>query len=155
MLVIADAEKPIAVAGVMGGEYSGIMEDTNTVVFESAYFEPVRRTAKKLGMRTDASARYEKGLDPEGCLRTLERAFELVELLGAGEPVRTHIDLNYNEKQRNRIPFDPDWINKFLGTDISREEMCDTMKMLEIEVDGDTCISPSFRIDLERPAATS
>ena len=154
MLVIADAEKPIAVAGVMGGEYSGIMEDTNTVVFESAYFEPVqvRRTAKKLGMRTDASARYEKGLDPEGCLRTLERAFELVELLGAGEPVRTHIDLDYNEKQRNRIPFDPAWINKFLGTDISREEMCDTMKMLEIEVDGDTCISPSFRIDLERPA---
>ena len=154
MLIIADAEKPIAVAGVMGGEYSGIMEDTNTVVFESAYFEPVqvRRTAKKLGMRTDASARYEKGLDPEGCLRTLERAFELVELLGAGEPVRTHIDLNYNEKQRNRIPFDPEWINKFLGTDISREEMCDTMKMLEIEVDGDTCISPSFRIDLERPA---
>ena len=154
MLVIADAEKPIAVAGVMGGEYSGIMEDTNTVVFESAYFEPVqvRRTAKKLGMRTDASARYEKGLDPEGCLRTLERALELVELLGAGEPVRTHIDLNYNEKQRNRIPFDPEWINKFLGTDISREEMCDTMKMLEIEVDGDTCISPSFRIDLERPA---
>lgn len=154
MLVIADAEKPIAVAGVMGGEYSGIMEDTNTVVFESAYFEPVqvRRTAKKLGMRTDASARYEKGLDPEGCLRTLERAFELVELLGAGEPVRTHIDLDYNEKQRNRIPFDPDWINKFLGTNISREEMCDTMKMLEIEVDGDTCISPSFRIDLERPA---
>ena len=154
MLVIADAEKPIAVAGVMGGEYSGIMEDTNTVVFESAYFEPVqvRRTAKKLGMRTDASARYEKGLDPEGCLRTLVRAFELVELLGAGEPVRTHIDLNYNEKQRNRIPFDPEWINKFLGTDISREEMCDTMKMLEIEVDGDTCISPSFRIDLERPA---
>lgn len=154
MLVIADAEKPIAVAGVMGGEYSGIMEDTNTVVFESAYFEPVqvRRTAKKLGMRTDASARYEKGLDPEGCLRTLERAFELVELLGAGEPVRTHIDLNYNEKQRNRIPFDPEWINKFLGTDISREEMCDTMKILEIEVDGDTCISPSFRIDLERPA---
>ena len=154
MLVIADTEKPIAVAGVMGGEYSGIMEDTNTVVFESAYFEPVqvRRTAKKLGMRTDASARYEKGLDPEGCLRTLERAFELVELLGAGEPVRTHIDLDYNEKQRNRIPFDPEWINKFLGTDISREEMCDTMKMLEIEVDGDTCISPSFRIDLERPA---
>lgn len=154
MLVIADTEKPIAVAGVMGGEYSGIMEDTNTVVFESAYFEPVqvRRTAKKLGMRTDASARYEKGLDPEGCLRTLERAFELVELLGAGEPVRTHIDLDYNEKQRNRIPFDPAWINKFLGTDISREEMCDTMKMLEIEVDGDTCISPSFRIDLERPA---
>ena len=154
MLIIADTEKPIAVAGVMGGEYSGIMEDTNTVVFESAYFEPVqvRRTAKKLGMRTDASARYEKGLDPEGCLRTLERAFELVELLGAGEPVRTHIDLNYNEKQRNRIPFDPEWINKFLGTDLSREEMCDTMKMLEIEVDGDTCISPSFRIDLERPA---
>lgn len=154
MLVIADEEKPIAVAGVMGGEYSGIMEDTTTVVFESAYFEPVqvRRTAKKLGMRTDASARYEKGLDPLGCLRTLHRAFELVELLGAGEPVRTHLDINNVPDITHAIPFNPEWINHFLGTEIPEEEMRTTLKALEIEVNETTCIPPSFRIDLERPA---
>jgi len=107
MLVIADSEKPIAVAGIMGGEYSGIMDDTTTVVFESAYFEPVqvRRTAKKLGMRTDASARYEKGLDVEGCMRSLTRALQLVEMLGAGEPIDSHIDIVKNIKPRNEIPF--------------------------------------------------
>lgn len=154
MLVIADSEKPIAVAGVMGGEYSGIMDDTTTVVFESAYFEPVqiRRTAKKLGMRTDASARYEKGLDAEGCLRSLTRALQLVEELGAGEPVTTHIDVVKNIKPRNEIPFDPAWINGFLGTDISEEEMIKTLNGLGIEVKDGKCISPSFRIDLERPA---
>ena len=106
MLIIADAEKPIAVAGVMGGEYSGIMDDTNTVIFESAYFEPVqvRRTAKKLGMRTDASARYEKGLDPDGCQRTLKRAMELVELLGAGEPVAEFIEVDNRTAKRQRSP---------------------------------------------------
>ena len=154
MLIIADAEKPIAVAGVMGGEYSGIMDDTATVVFESAYFEPVqvRRTAKKLGMRTDASARYEKGLDPDGCPRTLKRAMELVEQLGAGEPVAEFIEVDNRTAKPAQIPFDPDWINGFLGTDISREEMVKTLESLEIHVDGDVCISPSFRIDLERPA---
>ncbi len=154
MLVIADTEKPIAVAGVMGGEYSGIMDDTTTVVFESAYFEPVqvRRTAKKLGMRTDASARYEKGLDAEGCLRSLTRALQLVEELGAGEPVTTHIDVVKNIKLRNEIEFDPAWINGFLGTDISEEDMINILNGLDIEVKDGKCISPSFRIDLERPA---
>ncbi len=154
MLIIADAEKPIAVAGVMGGEYSGIMDDTQTVIFESAYFEPVqvRRTAKKLGMRTDASARYEKGLDPDGCLRTLLRAMELVEQLGAGEPVSDFIEVDNRTGKPAEILFDPDWINRFLGTSISREEMVRTLSSLEIRVDGDQCISPSFRIDLERPA---
>lgn len=154
MLVIADSEKPIAVAGVMGGEYSGIMEDTTTVVFESAYFEPVqvRRTAKKLGMRTDASARYEKGLDAEGCFRSLSRALQLVQQLGAGEPVASHIDVIKNIKPRNIIDFDPEWINGFLGTDISEEDMIKTLNGLEIEVKDGKCISPSFRIDLERPA---
>ena len=154
MLVIADAEKPSAVAGVMGGEYSGIMDDTNTVIFESAYFEPVqvRRTAKKLGMRTDASARYEKGLDPDGCPRTLKRAMELVELLGAGEPGAEFIEVDNRTAEPVQIPFDPDWINRFLGTEISREDMVKTLEALEIHVDGDVCISPSFRIDLERPA---
>lgn len=154
MLVIADSEKPIAVAGIMGGEYSGIMDDTTTVVFESAYFEPVqvRRTAKKLGMRTDASARYEKGLDVEGCMRSLTRALQLVEMLGAGEPINTHIDIVKNIKPRNEIPFDSNWINGFLGTDISEEEMIKILKSLDIEVENGKCISPSFRIDLERPA---
>ena len=154
MLVIADTEKPIAVAGVMGGEYSGIMDDTTTVVFESAYFEPVqvRRTAKKLGMRTDASARYEKGLDAEGCLRSLTRALQLVQERGAGEPVASHIDVIKNIKPRNEIEFDPAWINGFLGTDISEETMIKTLNGLGIEVKDGKCISPSFRIDLERPA---
>ncbi len=154
MLVIADSEKPIAVAGVMGGEYSGIMDDTTTVVFESAYFEPVqvRRTAKKLGMRTDASARYEKGLDAEGCLRSLTRALQLVQELHAGEPVASHIDVVKNIKPRNEIEFSPAWINSFLGTDISEEEMIKTLNSLDIEVKDGKCISPSFRIDLERPA---
>ncbi|MGN0593157.1 MAG: phenylalanine--tRNA ligase subunit beta, partial [Ruminococcus sp.] len=149
-----DTEKPIAVAGVMGGEYSGIMDDTTTVVFESAYFEPVqvRRTAKKLGMRTDASARYEKGLDPEGCLRTLTRALQLVQELGAGEPVAATIDVVKNIRPRNQIPFDPAWINGFLGTDIPEETMVRTLNGLGIEVKDGVCISPSFRIDLERPA---
>ena len=154
MLIIADAEKPIAVARVMGGEYSGIMDDTNTVIFESAYFEPVqvRRTAKKLGMRTDASARYEKGLDPDGCQRTLKRAMELVELLGAGESVAEFIEVDNRTAKPAEIPFDPDWINRFLGTEISREEMVKTLESLDIQVKGDVCVSPSFRIDLERPA---
>lgn len=154
MLVIADSEKPIAVAGIMGGEYSGIMDDTTTVVFESAYFEPVqvRRTAKKLGMRTDASARYEKGLDVEGCMRSLTRALQLVEMLGAGEPITTHIDIVKNIKPRNEIPFDSKWINGFLGTSISEEEMVKILNSLDIEIKDGKCISPSFRIDLERPA---
>lgn len=154
MLVIADSEKPIAVAGIMGGEYSGIMDDTTTVVFESAYFEPVqvRRTAKKLGMRTDASARYEKGLDVEGCMRSLTRALQLVEMLGAGEPINTHIDIVKNIKPKNEIPFDSNWINSFLGTNISEEEMIKILKSLDIKVKNGKCISPSFRIDLERPA---
>ncbi len=144
MLVIADSEKPIAVAGVMGGEYSGIMEDTTTVVFESAYFEPVqvRRTAKKLGMRTDASARYEKGLDGEGCLRSLSRALQLVQELHAGEPVASHIDVVKNIKPRNEIEFNPAWINGFLGTDIPEAEMIKTLSALDIEVKGATGFLP-------------
>lgn len=120
MLIIADANKPIGVAGVMGGEYSGIMDDTNTVVFESAYFDPVsiRKTAKKLGMRTDASARFEKGLDKNSALVALHRAFELVEQLGAGEIVGGIIDEDYIDKTPKVVDFKPEWINSFLGTNI-------------------------------------
>ncbi len=154
MLIIADTEKPIAVAGVMGGEYSGIMEDTVDVVFESAYFEPtqVRLTAKKLGMRTDASARYEKGLDETSMLTTLKRAFSLVEELGAGEVVGSVIDRNYANPVQNRIPFNPEWINSFLGTEIPAADMEKYLTSLDIRVENGEAVSPTFRIDLERPA---
>lgn len=151
MLIIADDKKPIAVAGVMGGEYSGIMNDTTEVIFESAYFEPVqvRRTAKKLGMRTEASARYDKGLDPTSQKTILERAFELVELLGAGTPVRSIIDVDNNTAKPSEVEFDSEWINNFLGTDISREEQIKYLESLEFKIDGNKAIAPSYRIDIE------
>lgn len=150
MLVIADANKPVAVAGVMGGEYSGIMEDTDTVVFESACFDgaSVRTTAKKLGMRTDASARYEKGLDPHECYEALMRAFELVEELGAGEVVKTYIDENYEDETPKTVEFDPDWINNFLGTDISENEMTDYLTRLGFEIKDGMVVSPWYRVDI-------
>ena len=151
MLVIADSEKPVAVAGVMGGEYSGIMDDTSTVVFESAYFEPVsvRLTAKKLGMRTDASARYEKGVDTLISMTSLERAFQLVEELGAGEPVRTVIDKDYTNKEPAKVEFNPEWINNFLGTDIPEADMVKYLCSLGFKIENGMVISPSFRIDIE------
>ncbi len=153
MLVIADANKPVAVAGVMGGEYSGIMEDTTTVVFESACFDgaSVRTTAKKLGMRTDASSRYEKGLDPHNCYDALMRACQLVEELGAGEVLDTHIDEDFHDDTPKSVKFDPQWINGFLGTDISEQQMKDYLTSLEFEVKDGMVYSPHFRIDIERP----
>lgn len=150
MLVIADAEKPIAVAGVMGGEYSGIMDDTNTIVFESACFDgaSVRTTARDLGMRTDASARYEKGLDPNTCMDALMRACELVQLLDAGDVVGGVIDCYANKNERLKIGFDADWINRFLGTDISRDRMVDILKTLDFAVDGDFIYPPTYRGDV-------
>ena len=151
MLVIADANKPVAVAGVMGGEYSGVMEDTTTVVFESACFDgaSVRTTAKKLGMRTDASARYEKGLDPHDCYDALMRAFQLVEELGAGEVVKTVIDENYQDETPRTVEFNPTWINNFLGTDIPESDMVDYLKRLDFEIKDGKVISPWFRIDIQ------
>lgn len=151
MLVIADKSKPVAVAGVMGGEYSGIMEDTKAVVFESAYFEPVqvRRTSKKLGMRSDASARYEKGVDPLISMVCLNRAFQLVEMLGAGEVVKTVIDKDYTDKILKTVEFNPAWINSFLGTDIAECEMIKYLNMLGFVVENGKVVSPSFRIDIE------
>jgi phenylalanyl-tRNA synthetase beta chain len=150
MLVIADAEKPVAVAGVMGGEYSGIMDDTTEVVFESACFDgaSVRTTAKKLGMRTDASARYEKGLDPHDCYDALMRAFELVEQLGAGEVVKTVIDENYESEEPRTVEFNPQWINSFLGTEIPEADMVKTLNSLGFEIKDGKVISPWYRIDI-------
>lgn len=151
MLVICDAEKPVAVAGVMGGEYSGIMDDTTTVVFEAACFDgaSVRTTAKKLGMRTDASSRFEKGLDPQNCLDALMRACELVEMLGAGEVVNKIIDKDYSDKTPKSVEFDSKWINSFLGTDIPESDMIKYLSVLGFEVKDGRAYAPKWRIDIE------
>ena len=151
MLVIADKDKPVAVAGVMGGEYSGIMDDTTTVVFESACFDgaSVRRTAKKLGMRSDASSRFEKGLSPQNCYPAIMRAFELVEELGAGEVYNTIIDRDCSEVRENPVEFDPKWINSFLGTNIPESNMIEYLKRLDFEVEDGKCYAPFVRIDIK------
>lgn len=151
MLVIADSEKPVAVAGVMGGEYSGIMEDTVDVVFEAACFDgpSVRTTAKALGMRTDASARFEKGLDPRMCEVALKRAFELVEMLGCGEVVSGIIDRSNGRDTQKTAPFDPAWINRFLGVTLSAEDMEAYLKKLEITVKDGVAYAPPYRVDIE------
>ena len=150
MLVIADEKKPVAVAGIMGGEYSGIMDDTTTVVFESAYFEPtqVRRTSKALKLKSDASARYEKGVDRLISMTCLKRAFELVEELGAGEVLNTVIDRDYTDKTPAAVDFSADWINSFLGTDISEADMIKYLERLDFKVENGKVIAPSFRIDI-------
>ncbi|MCR4638381.1 phenylalanine--tRNA ligase subunit beta [Ruminococcus sp.] len=150
MLVIADEKKPVAVAGIMGGEYSGIMDDTTTVVFESAYFEPtqVRQTSKKLRLKSDASSRYEKGVDRLISMTCLKRAFELVEELGAGEVLNTVIDCDYTDKTPAAVEFSPEWINNFLGTDISEADMIKYLERLEFKVENGKVIAPSFRIDI-------
>lgn len=154
MLVIADEATPVAVAGVMGGEFSGIADDTTDIVFESACFSgaSVRTTARDIGLRTDSSSRFEKGLDPENCLPAIERACELVELLGAGEVVGGTIVCRTEPKERTRIPFDAGWINRFLGTDIPEQRMRDILTSLDFTFDGDTLVVPSFRADVEHKA---
>ena len=151
MLVIADANKPVAVAGVMGGEYSGIMDDTTTVVFESACFDgaSVRTTAKKLGMRTEASSRYEKGLNPNNSYDALMRAFQLVEELDAGDVIKTYIDADNCDKEHKTVDFDAQWINSFLGTDISESQMIEYLTRLGFEVKDGKVVSPYYRIDIE------
>ena len=151
MMVIADSEKPIAVAGIMGGEYSGTYDDTNTVIFESACFDPVnvRYTEKGLGMKTESSVRFEKGLDPENTLRALTRALELVEELDAGDVVGGFVDIKGEMPERRVLTLDPDVINRFLGTDLSTEEMVGILRSLEFEVSDDLKVTPpSFRADI-------
>ncbi|MBQ8605237.1 MAG: phenylalanine--tRNA ligase subunit beta, partial [Clostridia bacterium] len=155
MLVIADANKSVAVAGVMGGANSEITDETKTIVFESANFNGanVRHTTKKLGMRTDASSRFEKRLDPCLTMPALDRACELIEMLGAGEVVSGVIDVNSDARERRVIKLDVDWINKFLGTDISKEFMVNALTMLEFNVDSELNVTvPSFRDDVEEKA---
>ena len=150
-LVIADEKKAVAIAGVMGGQNSEIEEGTQTVVFESAVFYggSVRKTAKKVGLRTEASSRYEKGLSSENALRAVNRAIELVEMLGAGEEVDGKVDVYPTKQKINKIKLDVDRINDLLGTNIPEQEMVDILKRLDIKVENGFAIAPYFRMDLE------
>ena len=150
MLVIADENKPIGLAGIMGGENSEILDDTTTVVFESANFNgtSIRQTALALGMRTESSGKFEKNLDPMMTVPAVQRACELVELLGCGDVLDGTIDIINYVPEEKTLTLEPEKINKLLGTDISKEEMIKYLNLLEIEVEGDTIHVPSFRPDL-------
>jgi len=156
MLVIADEERVVGIAGVMGGANSEIRESTDTIIFESANFNgrSIRLTAKKLGMRTEASGRFEKGLDAENVDAAINRAAELVEQLGIGTVCKGIIDCYDQKKEERVIKLRGDKINDFLGTNISKEEMISILRMLEFEVDENNMAVkvPSFRSDVEREA---
>ena len=150
MLVIADEMRPIGLAGIMGGENSEIMDDTTMVVFESANFNgtSIRQTALALGMRTDASGKFEKNIDPMMTMPAVQRACELVELLQAGDVMDGVIDIINYVPQPRKLELEPEKINKLLGTNISEEDMVSYLKRLEIPVEGRTIHVPSFRPDL-------
>jgi len=151
MLMIADAVKPVGIAGVMGGENSEITENTQYVVFESANFNgfSIRKTANALNMRTDSSGRFEKGLDMENTLPAVQRACELVELLDAGEVVSGIIDVREKTEAPVKLPLDPVKINKLLGTDISEAFMSETLERLGFSIDDGIVTVPSWRADVE------
>ncbi len=151
MLAICDEEKPVALAGVMGGANSEIEGDTAMVVFESANFNgpTVRRTAMALGMRTEASGRFEKGLDPMGTVEAVDRACELVEMLGCGEVLQGTIDVVPNAFEQKTVKLEPEKINGLLGTEVSEAEMRRILLSLGFTLDGDTIYVPSWRGDVE------
>ncbi len=150
MLVIADETKPIGLAGIMGGENSEILEDTTTVVFESANFNgtSIRQTALALGMRTESSGKFEKNLDPMMTVPAVQRACELVELLQCGDVMDGIIDIINYVPESKKVPLEVEKINNLLGTSISKEEMIRYLNLLEIEVDGNEILVPSWRPDL-------
>ena len=150
-LLIRDGMKPVALAGVMGGANSEIVGDTAMVVFEGANFNgtSIRRTAAALGMRTEASGRFEKGLDPMNTVAAVDRACELVELLGCGEVMRGTIDVLPEPIVPKTVKLEPDKVNGLLGTDVSKAEMRRILLALGFELDGDTIIVPSWRGDVE------
>jgi phenylalanyl-tRNA synthetase beta chain len=151
MLVIADAVKPVAAAGIMGGENSEIKDDTKTIIFESAnFFGPsIRKTSKKLGLRTESSARFEKGLDANMTIEALDRACELVELLNAGKVIHDIIDIDYSEKILKKIPLESDWINRYLSISIPIKTMDEILTSLDFTVKDGIVTVPSFRDDIE------
>lgn len=153
VLMINDAKKALAIAGIMGGENSKITDDVQTMIFESACFDGtnIRLSSKKIGLRTDSSAKFEKGLDPENALAAIDRACQFVEILGAGEVVGGVVDVYSEPVSEKRVKFEPDRINALLGTDISSKEMLESFARIEIFYDEKTSelIIPSFRQDLE------
>ncbi len=154
VLLINDSKKAIGLAGIMGGENSMITDSVSTMLFESATFDGtnIRKASKRIGLRTDASGKFEKGLDPNNAIDALNRACQLVEELGAGQVVGGTIDVYPSPKQQERLPFEYDKINAMLGTDISREDCLDYFKRLEIGYDeaSNELLIPSFRQDLHR-----
>ncbi len=153
-LVIADETRAVGLAGIMGGENSEIVDDTADVVFESACFDGacIRKGALALGMRTEASAKFEKGLDPMNTLPAVERACELVELLGAGEVVDGVIDVLNRVPEPTVLTLEPEKINALLGTDVSEDEMVSILKKLDFQVEGRRVTVPSWRGDVKRMA---
>ncbi len=150
MLVIADENKPIGLAGIMGGENSEILPDTTTVVFESANFNgtSIRQTALALGMRTESSGKFEKNLDPMMTVPAVNRACELVELLGCGDIMDGTIDIINYVPESKTLKLEPEKINALLGTEISAEDMVKYLNNLEIPVEGEDILVPSWRPDL-------
>lgn len=152
MMVIADEKGPIAIAGVMGGEYSGVYETTNRVVFESACFDgpSVRATSRRLGLRTESSGRFEKGLDPANAAPALCRALELVVELDAGDVIDGVLDDYTMPREERIVPFRVDAINRLLGIDVARKEMEDILIPLGFAIEGDDVVVPTSRYDVER-----
>jgi len=153
VLMICDNEKAVGIAGIMGGENSKITESVNQVLFEAACFDGtnIRLSSKKLGLRTDASGKFEKGLDPNNAEAAINRACALIEELGAGEVVGGIVDVYPEKKAERRIPFEPEKYNRLLGTDIAPEEMLGYFDRLEISYDKaeNELVIPTFRQDLE------
>lgn len=156
VLMICDGEKSIGIAGIMGGENSMITDDVKTMLFEAACFDGtnIRKSSKKIGLRTDASGKFEKGLDPNNAKAAIDRACQLVEELGAGEVVGGIADVYGKERKPVRVPFDADEINRLLGTEISKEEMLGYFQKIGLTFDEEKSevIAPTFRQDLFRLA---
>ena len=154
VLMICDAEKEVGLAGIMGGENSMITDDVKTVLFEAATFNGanIRKSAKRIGLRTDASGKFEKGLDPYNAEEAINRACQLIEELGCGEVVSGIVDVRGEMKEKVILPFEPERYNKLLGTDVSKEEMLDIFKMIDVDYDEttNTLTMPTFRQDLLR-----
>lgn len=153
VLMICDAEKEIGIAGIMGGQNSKITDEVKTVLFEAATFNGpnIRKSAKRIGLRTDASGKFEKGLDPHTAIEAINRACQLIQELGCGEVVGGVVDVCQPMKEKVKVAFEPDRINKLLGTQVSEQEMLDIFKMLEIEYDKESreLIAPTYRQDIE------
>lgn len=154
VLMICDAQKEVGIAGIMGGENSKITDDVTTVLFEAATFSGanIRKSAKRVGLRTDASGKFEKGLDPHNAEAAINRACQLIEEFGCGEVVDGMVDVRGEMKEKVVLPFEPEGYNKLLGTQVSREEMLAIFKMIEVEYDEATnnLTIPTFRQDILR-----